>query len=301
MLLSKFVKIPLISRNYKTIKDRYNLSSDLLPGDLAEIPIDNLSKSSHYLVDVSCDYCGRKLNVPYKRYNLNTKVIDKYACSSKECSNQKIKDVCQAKYGVDNPFQSDDVKFKSKETMNKKYGVDHPMYLQSTKDKIKNTSMDRYGVDSPMKSKITKDKIKNTCIAKYGVDHHSKTKEGQEKRKISRIKSGRQVPDELVSKYRKYRLSVNRITYSIRREVLNDWDGYDYYDGEYIRNNFELSPNDRNFPHLDHKISVIFGFYNDLDPKIIGGIDNVCVTKQWINGLKKDKCADEFIKWFKNK
>lgn len=299
MLITTEIEMILGSRNSTTLKKKYNLDKKLGPGDLIKIPIDQLSKSSHYIVDVSCDYCDKQLKVPYKRYILNTKVVNKYACSSKECSNQKIKDVCNIKYGVDNPFQSEDVKKKTKDTLIKKYGVEHPMYLQSTKDKIKDTSIERYGVDSPMKSKSVKDKIKDTCIKKYGVDHQSKTKEGQESRKSTRIKNGNQVPDNLVTAYRKYRLSVNRITYVLRNKIIDEWDGYDYYDGEYIRNNFNLNPNDRNFPHFDHKISVIFGFYNNLDPREIGGIDNVCITKQWINGLKKEKCADEFIKWFK--
>ena len=70
-------------------------------------------------------------------------------------------------------------------------------------------------------------------------------------------------------------------------------------DNETIRDNFKLNPNDRNFPHLDHKISIVYGFKNGLDPKEVGKSDNICITKQWINGLKRGKCAEEFKLEFK--
>jgi hypothetical protein len=54
----------------------------------------------------------------------------------------------------------------------------------------------------------------------------------------------------------------------------------------------------RNYPHLDHKTSVAFGFKNGIDPEEIGDKKNVCITKQWINGLKKEKCEFEFKKEF---
>lgn len=299
MLISKEVQIKLGKKNHTFLKKKYNLNKDLMPGEIVNVPITILNKSSHFLVDVSCDYCFIELKVPYKRFNLNTKVVNKYACSNKECSNKKIKDVCSIKYGVDNPFQANFVKDKIKDTLFKKHGVTHQMFLKETKDKIKDTCMKTYGFESPLKSDIVKDKIKETCINKYGVDHHSKTKEGQLSRKISRILKGNQVPDELVTEYRKYRLSVNRITGVLKSKIIKDWDGYDYYDGEYIKDNFRLPTNDRCFPHFDHKISVIYGFYNKIDPEIIGAIENLCITKQWINGLKKEKCEFEFIKEFK--
>ena len=112
MLISKEVEIKLGQKNYTFLKKKYNLDKNLKSGDTIIIPIEKLSKGSNLLVIVSCDYCGIELKVPYKRYNLNTKIVNKYACSNKECSNQKIKDVCNVKYGVDNPSKSDIVKEK---------------------------------------------------------------------------------------------------------------------------------------------------------------------------------------------
>lgn len=301
MILSKEVEIKLGIKNFTFLKKKYNLESNLKPGDIVNIPIEKLDRGSKFLILISCDYCGTQLRVPYKRYNLATNVVNKYACSLKKCSNQKIKDVCQSKYGVDNPFQSDEIKIKIKETLNNKYGVDHPMYLSEIKNKIKETCYKKYGVDNYMKTEECKEKIKNTSLDKYGVDHPTKSINEQVKRKITRINKGLQIPDELISEYRKYRLSVNRPSNKLKNQILNQWDGYDYYDGEYIKDNFSLDKNDKCYPNFDHKISAFYGFNNNIDPNVIGSIDNICITKQWINGLKGEMCESDFIKIFKKK
>ena len=301
MIISNYIEMTLGVKTCKKIIKRYNLNESLKPGDIVKIPIDILSKSSHYEIEITCDYCDKKMKVPYKRYNLNTSVVKKYACLSKECSNQKIKDVCQAKYGVDNPFQSEEVKVKIKETLVEKYGVEHPMYMEETKNKIKETCLDRYGVTSYTKTEEFKNKSIETNLEKYGVDYSCKTKEGKEKRKQTRIKKGTQIPDNLVSEYRKYRLIVNRNLQRNKNDILKNWDGFDYYDGEYIRDYFNLNSNDRLYPHFDHKISVAYGFKNNIDPEVISELNNICITKQWINGLKKEMNFDEFINIFNEK
>lgn len=295
MLISKYVEIQLTNRTFVKLVKRYNLT-DVNIGDIVKIPIEIFAKSSHYEVDVTCDYCNTLLKVPYKRYNLNTKTVNKYACSSIECSNQKIKDVCQEKWGVDNPFQVDSIKTKIKDTLNEKYGVDHPMYLDETKYKIKETCLERYGETNYTKTDEYKEKTIKTNLQKYGAEYSTKTEEGQLKRKITRIKKGFQIPDDLVSDYRKYRLIINRSLQRNKKTILEKWDGHDYYDGEYIKDNFDLHPSDRLYPHFDHKISVAYGFKNNISPVIISDIDNICLTKQWLNGMKKEMNEDEFRK-----
>ena len=61
-----------------------------------------------------------------------------------------------------------------------------------------------------------------------------------------------------------------------------------------IKDNFSLDKNDKSYPHFDHKISAFYGFNNNIDPNVIGSIDNICITKQWINGLKGEMCEKEF-------
>ena len=188
MLLSKDIKLNIGIKNIKRLKDRYNLDKLVIPGDIVSIPLDILAKNSHLLVDVSCDYCGILLTVPYKRYNLSIKDVCKYSCSRKECSSEKIKDVCMRKYGVSNPFKLESVKDKSKITLLERFGVEHQMYLDETKNKIKNTCNIRYGVDSYNKTNSSKESIKKTNIEKYGVDHPLKSEIIKSKLKETNIK-----------------------------------------------------------------------------------------------------------------
>lgn len=49
-------------------------------------------------------------------------------------------------------------------------------------------------------------------------------------------------------------------------------------------------------PTVDHKVSVIRGFKDDIDPKIIGGIGNLCVCSQRVNSRKSYRTMVEFQK-----
>jgi hypothetical protein len=298
MIISKEVEIVAGSKNCLRLESMYGIKN-IKPGDKVRISINKLRKGSHCVIEVSCDYCGKILNVPFKRFNLSTKYVKKYSCSKKDCSNSKIKDVCLFKYGVENPFQSNIIKNKIKETLETKYGVSHPMHLESTKEKIKDTCLEKYGTTSYMKTEECKEKIRSTNMIKYGVMYSAQTTEGQEKRKKTRISNGSQLPDHLVEPYKTYRREVDKIYDRKRKEVLENWNGIDYYDGEYIRDNFNLNCYDRNYPSYDHKISAYYGFINNIPPEIIGDLSNVCITKNWINGLKGEKCAEEFIKEFR--
>ncbi len=122
-----------------------------------------------------------------------------------------------------------------------------------------------------------------------------KTEEGQLKRKITRIKNGNQVPDELISEYQIYRRMVDNKLDLIRDSFIKSWSGYDYYDGEYIKDYLKLNPNDRLYPSIDHKISVYYGFMNNISVDDISDINNLCVTKTYINSKKRDLNEIDFI------
>ncbi len=40
------------------------------------------------------------------------------------------------------------------------------------------------------------------------------------------------------------------------------------------------------YPSIDHKISLFYGFENNMNPEEIGSIDNLCITKRYINSIK---------------
>ena len=79
-------------------------------------------------------------------------------------------------------------------------------------------------------------------------------------------------------------------------DEIKDWDGYDYYDSEYIKDNFNLDPFDENYPNFDHKISTRHGFDNNIPINEIAHISNICITKRKINMLKYAKTEEEFLR-----
>jgi hypothetical protein len=68
--------------------------------------------------------------------------------------------------------------------------------------------------------------------------------------------------------------------------LLESWDGYDFYDGEYIKNNFQLHYFDNKYPTIDHKISIYDGFISGISPVEISNIKNLCFTKRITNIIK---------------
>ena len=76
--------------------------------------------------------------------------------------------------------------------------------------------------------------------------------------------------------------------------LYENWDGYDYYDGEYIKGNFSHSPLSSLYPTIDHKISTYFGFINNIEPEEISSLENLCITKKKINSQKRELTDYQF-------
>ena len=113
---------------------------------------------------------------------------------------------------------------------------------------------------------------------------------------MTRLKNGNQLPDKMLPKYILYRRQVDNISDKLKIELLKIWDGYDYYDNLYIKNNFELKYTDKNYPTMDHKISVSYGFLNNISIEEISCIENLCFTKNKLNSQKGALNENEFRK-----
>lgn len=122
---------------------------------------------------------------------------------------------------------------------------------------------------------------------KYGVEHNSQL----DSYKLMRMK------DALIYdiEYRNYRNYVRRVTKLNKIKLFENWNGYDYYDNQYIKDNLKLNWYDGSYPSVDHKDSVIYGYINNIDPIILGNINNLCITKRCINSSKNKKTENEFI------
>ncbi len=74
---------------------------------------------------------------------------------------------------------------KSKQTCIDKYGVEHSSQSQEIKDKYKQTCLDKYGAENAFQSQEVKDKSKQTCLDKYGVEYSMQSQEVKDKSKQS--------------------------------------------------------------------------------------------------------------------
>ena len=151
--------------------------------------------------------------------------------------------------------------------------------------------MKKYGAESPLGSTELRDKFIKTMIEKYGVDNPSKSETIKDKVKKTKIKMGYTFDD---SDWNIFKKMVRIITQKESKNLLNNWNGFDYYDNEYIKNNFKLHHNEKNYPTIDHKISIIGGYKLSIPPEIIGGINNLCYTKRSINSKKNYKNENDF-------
>lgn len=265
MIIDKQVQVIISSSNYKYYKELgYLFKSNK---DVITVKVDDLTFGSKSIVNIECDYCNQTIQSSYKNYLVNIKKNNKFACF--KCGYEK-----------------------NKELNLLKYGVEHTLNLEEVKISRFKTNIDKYGSKSPFSSKIIKNKSKITNIEKYGFENVFQNKEIIEKIKQTNFKNKRWSLD--YNNYAIYRRRVKLLTNNIKSELIKKWNGYDYYDDEYIKENLKLHYNDRLYPTIDHKISVLNGFNTGLSPEFISDINNLCITKKYINSKKSNLNDNEF-------
>ena len=94
--------------------------------------------------------------------------------------------------------------------------------------------------------------------------------------------------------YLSYKREVMRITKNNLKKLYENWNGLDYYDNEFIGDNFILNFNDPKYPTVDHKISILNGYKDNINFLIISSLDNLCITKRSINSSKCSMNEDVF-------
>lgn len=126
-------------------------------------------------------------------------------------------------------------------------------------------------------------------MKKYGYKHNGSVPELILKRQKTQLNNSKIVRTE----YYLYKRDIIKITRRVIKKLFENWNGYDYYDKEYIRDNFNYPANSNLYPSVDHKISTYYGFINKIKPEIIANIDNLCITKKRINSKKREKIYEE--------
>lgn len=82
----------------------------------------------------------------------------------------------------------------------------------------------------------------------------------------------------------------------VRKQIFESWDGYDYYTGEYIKDNLKLDYRNREYPTIDHKISVRVGYERGMNIKNIISVDNLVITTKSNNSKKYNLSETDFKK-----
>jgi len=169
---------------------RYKEKYECIAGDIIEIPISDLSKSSHEKIKVKCDNCGKEYTLTYQTYITNTHNEQyKLYCSKKECTNIKRKLIINQKYGVDNVFQNEKIKEKIRKTNLERYGADNPQQNKEIKEKTETTNIERYGFKNVFQNEKIKEKIRKSNLERYGVEYPSQNELIREKGKITSLKN----------------------------------------------------------------------------------------------------------------
>lgn len=272
MILDTEILFNVSNKNKSHLENKgYDVSQKIV-----KIKIEDLPKFSHIKIRVKCDVCESEKELVYYKYIKNTKSnTEKYCCSQK-CAVDKLMNTFKNNYGCVSS-QHPDIKLKQEITNIERYGSKSCQSNKDIKQKSYNTMIERYGAKYSYQNQEIKDKFLENL--QETINKTIKTK----------IKRGLMVDYENYSTYKEYRKIVESETRKHKKHLYNEWNGVDFYDYDDIKENLYLEPKDKLFPTIDHKISILYGFKNKIDPIVIGSIDNLCITKRSNNSIKNSK------------
>lgn len=182
MILTKSIEIKI---NNRYVKYYINLGYNVKGGDIINIPIEHLMKTSHMNVDVKCDNCQLEKKISYRRYLLSFNNGDKYLC--KKCSHLKTEATIFCKFGVKNIFELNETKEKIKKTNIEKYGVEYPLQNKNIMNKLKKSNINKYGYENVFQNEQIKEKSKITNLEKYGKEYPNQSKNIKDKIKSTTL------------------------------------------------------------------------------------------------------------------
>jgi len=266
--------------------------------------IKDLPKKSGIEIDVKCDNCDKIRKIQYRNYLKSKEVYDKYYCN--KCCHKKSEKTYIKKNNIKCIFLDDnfikntklrheikrnslkDEKNKNKiEYNNKKIEYNNKRLEEKRLNFIKKAVIIHENKYDYTLVKYKTNKIKVEIICKVCGSHffQSPSNHVNHKQNCSFCDGKYKIEDNSFNEYCK---EIRKETYKYKKELFENWDGYDFYDNEYIKCNFILKSNDDKYPNIDHKISIKFGFDNNILVEKIGNIDNLCITKRILN-IKKGR------------
>jgi hypothetical protein len=263
--------------SYRNITHYRKLGYNPILNEKLEIKSIDLPSSSHVRIDVICEICKKENNIQYHKYIVNRKRHGFYGCRS--CSRQKAALTSIELYGVDNYSKTDEFIKRVEKTNFKKYGFKTNLLNPLYSNRIKKILKDKYGTENFYQINRNKKPLKKRFAL---LDLENLLNQSLE------LSESKYCDTNISNNYLIYKNECRRITKSYLKSLFNFWDGLDFYDREDISENFNLPHNDKNYPTVDHKISIYYGFNNGISPNEIGHISNLAITKRSINSSKRD-------------
>jgi hypothetical protein len=274
MIKNEFIEIDI---SYRNITHYRKLGYNPILNERLKIKTIDLPTSSHVKIVAVCEICSSLNEIMYHKYIVNKKRHGFYGCRS--CSRQKAALTSIEIYGVDNYSKTDECRIR-----------------------VEKTNMDKYGYKTNLLSPIYISGIKDILKEKYGTEYFYKIRNGKGLKKSLGLKNLKDILNQSIDisenrysyftiseEYILYRNECRRITKKSLKSLFEKWNGLDFYDNTNIFYNFELPHNHKDYPTIDHKISIYYGFNNKISPTDIGSIDNLCITKRSINSSKRDR------------
>ena len=118
-----------------------------------------------------CHSCQKESIKGFRSLTLDFLCIHCQARQSTLNAQDKYKETCIKKYGVDNPGKAKSVIEKHKQTCLEKYGVSSYNKTEEFKERYKNTCLNKYGVTNTTNVPEIREKIKQTNLEKYGNEY----------------------------------------------------------------------------------------------------------------------------------
>ena len=231
---------------------------------------------------------------------MNERYGVEYAMQSPELM-ERYRASMQKHHGVVHPSQSPTIYQNRNTAMLQKYGARHAMQVDVLKRKHDDVLMGNYGVTVPLKNTEIHQRMKNTMVKlyggeysaqvgaifekmlatnleRYGVEYPLQNEEVKTKKRLNMEYQGNWIPRELLADCQLYYRHVARITNRQPLDTLNNFNnrGMAGVDGAY---------------HVDHKVSIKYGFENSIPPYIIGHICNLEMLPWRDNIYKSASCS----------
>ena len=118
MILTREITIKINSSNFQYFDD---LGYDINIGENLTIPVELLSKGSHYKITCKCDGCGVVKDVIFKNYVKYDNKWLEYYC--RKCSEKKRKETLIENYGVEYTIQNTEIFTKIRKRINDRNAI----------------------------------------------------------------------------------------------------------------------------------------------------------------------------------